>query len=169
MLRALTGYAVLLPIFEHHRSLLVANNDVVPLLRARLIQVAFLLSTVPPLVLAAGGTGAGIAVSAAMIVGTTAVIVVARPYAQLRIRATLLIPLAASLLSAVAAGLMLRLEHGEIVRSASAIGVVLSVYLVSLLLMERDRLISNLRLMMSSLRRTPPAAAEEVVVGSDRS
>jgi O-antigen/teichoic acid export membrane protein len=169
MLRYLTGYAVLLPIFEHHRALLVANNAVGRLLRARLLQIAVFLPAVPLLVLAMGGAGAGLAVAAAMIVGTTAVIAVARPYARMHLRTTLLIPLIAALVSASAAEFVLRLEHGEIVRLASAVGVVLSVYLICLVALDRNRLITNVRLMITSLRPDPPAISEEAALVADES
>jgi O-antigen/teichoic acid export membrane protein len=161
MLRGLTAYAVLLPIFEHHRSLLVANNAVECLLRARILQLAVFLPTVPLLVLAIGGTGAALAVAAAMIVGTTAIIAVARPYARLHVRATLATPLIAGSLAAAIAEFMLQFEHGEFIRLASTIGIVLAVYLIALAGLDRHRLISNLQPMIKSLRPDPSAMREE--------
>jgi hypothetical protein len=132
------------------------------LLRARVLQLSVFLPTVPLLVLVMGGTGAALAVAAAMIVGTTAIIVVARPYARLHVRATLAAPLIAGLLATVAAEFVLRFEHGEFIRLLSTVGVVLAVYLVSLAALDRHRLISNIRPMINSLRPDPSARPEEV-------
>ncbi len=169
MLRGLAGYAVLLPIFEHHRALLVANNAVGQLLRARLIQIAVLLPAVPLLVLALGGAGAGIAVALAMVVGTTAVIIVARPYARLHVRRSLLTPLLASLASVLAGEFVLGLEHEQTVRLASVVAVVLFVYLLSLVAMDRDRLVSNIRLMIDSLRPVRAETPNERILVTDGS
>ena len=167
MLRGLTGYAVLLPIFEHHRALLVANNAVGRLLRARIIQISVLLPVVPLLVLAMGGTGAGIAVAAAMVVGTVAVIVASRPYARLHVRATLLTPVLASVVSAVAAGLLLTVIHSELARLISAVGIVSAVYVIVLAALDRGDLVANVRLMIKNLRPSSSELAEEVAVAAD--
>jgi PST family polysaccharide transporter len=160
MLRGLTGYAVFLPIFEHHRALLVANNAVLRLLRARLIQMIVLLPGVPILVLALGGTGAGIAVAAAMIVGTVAVVIVARPYVHFRIRLNVAVPVIAGLVAAGTAEFLLRFVHGDLVRLATAVGVIIPIYVCTLAAMDRGRLVSNIRLLVTSLRRGRPAESD---------
>jgi O-antigen/teichoic acid export membrane protein len=70
IVRGLTAYAVLLPIFEHHRVLLVAHNALRRVVWVRAVQLAVLLPAVPALVVPFGGAGSALAVSVSMVVGT---------------------------------------------------------------------------------------------------
>ncbi len=72
ILRALSVYALLLPVFDHMRALLIANGLVMEVLKARAIQLGVFLPLVPVLTWAMGAEGAAVAVAVAMVIGTAA-------------------------------------------------------------------------------------------------
>jgi O-antigen/teichoic acid export membrane protein len=161
MLRALSVYAVLLPLFEHARILLVATGAVRSTVRARVAQLTVFLPATVVLVATLGAVGAGISVAVAMIVGTAVIFNLSRETGHFPLSGYLP-PLGASLAAALVGVALGGLVEGDLARLVAIGGAIVSVYTLALLLIERAELITNLKLVLSFLRgRTPQATFAE--------
>lgn len=78
MVRAFAGYALLAPLFEHLRQLLLAQGLAAAVARAKLVQLAVFLPVLAALLARWGGVGTALAVDA----GTLAALVVAAATAR---------------------------------------------------------------------------------------
>ena len=154
MLRGLSAYAMLLPLFEHARVLLVANGAVASVLRARAVQLAVFLPAVPVLVLLWGGPGAAMAVAAAMVAGTATIIGAARRWAVYPYSGYVP-PLLGATVAAGAAVFILQFIDAHTTRLLVGLTTVLGMYVGSLVAIERSRLRDNLRVLVESLRQRP--------------
>jgi O-antigen/teichoic acid export membrane protein len=139
MLRLLVGYALLLPLFDQMRVLLVANGAVAEVLRARVVQLVFFLPAAAIGAAVAGGRGAALAVSVAMVVGTAAILPAARSYGRLEIRDFVKPPIAGAIgaLAAIAATASAASPAAVLVRGLPTL---LAVYCVALLALDRKRM-----------------------------
>ena len=143
---------MLLPVFEHARVLLVANGAVRAVLVARGIQLGVFIPALVLLTWQYGGEGAGASVAIAMVIGTGAILLQARRFAQLRARDW--VPAVVSATAAIAAGtgvlqaLDLAAGYELVLVSAAA----LAAYTLSTALLEGRRMISSARMLAQTLR-----------------
>lgn len=165
MLRWLAAYALLLPVFEHVRTLLTANGALKLVLWTRAAQLCVFLPAVPIAVWLWGGVGAGAAVAVAMVIGTGAIFFAARGYARFAL--TGYVP---PLVAGAVAASTTEILHGGLTTPFQRLavgGIVLLVtYLLSLVALDRGALLRNVRLIVRLLRpdagrfaeaSTPPA------------
>jgi PST family polysaccharide transporter len=149
MLRGLSMYALLLPIFMHMRELLIANGALRQVINARIAQLAFFL---PSVVIGAwlwGGRGAAVVVAVGMVIGTLAMAPPVRRYAQIDVR-EYVPPIFAG---AVAAGTGLaigRIVSGDVLTLAIVSVAVVSVYCGCLMAVEPSTLRANVRLLIET-------------------
>ncbi len=156
MLRALGVYALLIPVFEHARALMIANGRVAVTLRARAVQLMVLIPAAPALTWVLGGAGAGLAVAAAMIVGTGWILRDARALVDQRFK-DYVAPVVAGVAgggTGFAVASELGSDFGRLVAGA---GAMLCVYALALVALEGRQLATNARLLWSYLRHPPVA------------
>jgi O-antigen/teichoic acid export membrane protein len=162
MLRALGAYAVLLPIFEHARVLLIANGNVAATLRARAVQLAVFLPATIPLTIWLGAEGAGISVAVAMIVGTFAIVRSAQSLARFR-AADCRAPVIGGLVAAVVASIGAHQINGDTLRLLLGSVSAVVLYGALLVVLERQALISNVKLFASFLRPTSRSSGSSAI------
>jgi O-antigen/teichoic acid export membrane protein len=167
MLRGLTAYAVLLPIFEHHRALLVAHNALHRLIRVRVYQLAVLLPGVPALVVPFGGTGSAVAVGVSMVVGTVAVMYATRPLVRLHLLSNTAKPLAAAVVAAALGELMVQLVSGDLLQLVSVSVTVVVAYVAMLVVLDRRSLGTNIRTMVQTIRSRDEVGPSDQPAGSE--
>jgi PST family polysaccharide transporter len=159
ILRILSAYALLLPLFEHLRVLLVATGNVGAMLRARAIQLALFLPSVLVGVVLAGGLGAAMAVALAMVVGTIAIGRAASTVVEIRVRDYL--PAIFSGSVAMAVGLAVRYAFAPgYVRLVVATACILGSYVGATMLLEGAKTRAVLALLLHAARSRPGSVSE---------
>jgi O-antigen/teichoic acid export membrane protein len=152
MLQALGAYAVLLPIFEHARVLLVAHGQVRATLRARVAQLAVLIPSMVPLVILDGGRGAGVAVGAAMLVGTAVIVSRANSLATFTLSGHVA-PVVAGTVAGLAATVAAGVPNGHLAQLVAGVGGAIATYGLTLVMLEGRLLAKNLGTFALFLRR----------------
>lgn len=156
ILRVLSVYALLIPLFVHLREVLIANGKVRAALAARSIQLLFFLPATVVGVWLDRGEGASIAVAGGMIIGTVVLIRAVHQIAQLSYRSFGFPALAGGAASA-AALLALTTASGDLERLFVGGLALLAVYGSTLLIGERSLLRKNARFVWAAVRDTPGA------------
>jgi O-antigen/teichoic acid export membrane protein len=150
MLRGLSLYALLLPMFMHMRELLIANGAVRQVINARIAQLAFFLPGIVIAVWLWGGRGAAVVVATGMVIGTLAMLSPIRGYVELDVREY--VPPAVAGLVAAAAGLVIRRSvMGDTARLLAVSATLVLVYGGLLMLIERSALRANVRLLIETI------------------
>jgi polysaccharide transporter, PST family len=86
MVRALAGYALLAPLFEHLRVLLLAQGAAGAVARAKLVQLAVFLPVLAGVLARWGGIGTAIAVDAGVLAALVIALLAARRYVAVKSR-----------------------------------------------------------------------------------
>jgi O-antigen/teichoic acid export membrane protein len=150
MLRGLSLYALLLPMFMHMRELLIANGAVRQVINARIVQLAFFLPGIVIAVWLWGGRGAAVVVAIGMVIGTAAMVSPIRRYVEVDMRDY--VPPAVAGLAAAAAGLVAqRFVVGDTSTLLVVSATVVLVYSGLLMLIERSALRANLRFLIETI------------------
>lgn len=155
-LRWLSVYALLAPLFDQMRVLLVSNGAVGAVLRARAIQLAWFL---PALVCATwlwGAPGAGAAVASGMVTGMAAILPATRRLATWPWR-ELIAPALASGVAAVSTMAVLANVEGDARRLLLGGATLAVAYAVTLMVVDGRRLFDFARTVVRSLRSERPA------------
>ena len=151
MLRALAVYALLIPLVEHTRIVLIANGAIREALLARLIQVSFF---VPAAVVAAwlwGGDGTAVVVALAVILGGAAVYYFARRLVDIPLR-DFIAPAVAGLIASAILVLISRTLSGDAVVLVVGTALATGSFVAALFALEWARLMENLSTLIGALR-----------------
>ncbi|HXF52411.1 MAG TPA: oligosaccharide flippase family protein [Dehalococcoidia bacterium] len=155
MLRLLSVYALLAPLFDQMRVLLVANGQVGSVLRARLWQLGLFLPAVPLCSWLWGGVGAAAAVAVGMTAGVVAIVPHVRRLAPLSWR-EFIAPVVAAAASAVAAFAVLSAGvEGDLPRLALGGLTLAAMYAMALALVDGARMLAHGRTILAGLRSAP--------------
>lgn len=156
MLRVLSVYALLAPLFDQMRVLLVANGRVGNVLRARMWQLGLFLPAVPLCSWLWGGVGAAAAVGAGMIVGVLAILPYVRRLAPLSWRDFVAPGVAATASVAAAFAVLSTGVERDFPRLALGGLTLATMYALALALVDGARLLAHGRTILAGLRPAPP-------------
>lgn len=164
MLRWLSVYALLAPLFDQMRVLLVANGEVGHVLRARLWQLALFVPAVPLCSWLWGGSGAALAVAVGMVAGVLAIAPYVRRLAPLSWREFVAPAVAGTASAAAALAVLSAGVEGDLRRLALGGLTLAAMYGLALVLVDGSRLLAHARTVLAGLRasaenRGPEAGA----------
>lgn len=155
MLRVLSVYALLAPLFDQMRVLLVANGQVGNVLRARVWQLGLFLPAVPLCSWLWGGVGAAGAVAAGMVAGVMAILPYVRRLAPLSWRDFAAPGVAAAASAAASIVVLSAGVEGDLPRLALGGLTLATMYALALAVMDGARLLTNGRTILAALRSAP--------------
>ncbi len=163
MLRWLSVYALILPLFDHMRVLLVANGALRQVLVTRVVQLAFFLPATAIAVALWGGVGASVAVAGGMVIGFACIVRYARRFVIIAAQ-DFAPPLAAAAVATALAAVARGSAEGDFQRLLVAGGTLTVAYALALAALDNVRLLERARAV--TLRLWPAAEDVEVSTGT---